>query len=96
MLSNESFYHIARAVDNQVYVIVCSPARCADFQGYVAWGHSSVVAPFGEVIATAGISEEIIYGDLDMENVTSMRQNIPCWHQKRNDVYEVIDKTIEG
>ena len=88
----------ARAVDNQVYVVTCSPARIsaeessANPTGYIAWGHSSVISPWGEVIATAGTEEEIIYGSLDFENVSSMRQNIPCWSQKRNDIYEVIDK----
>ena len=40
----------ARAVDNQVYVAIPSPAR--DTQAtYIAWGHSSVVSPWGEVIS---------------------------------------------
>lgn len=39
----------SRAVDNQVYVISCSPARNNnDDGGYVAWGHSSVVNPWGK------------------------------------------------
>jgi len=39
----------SRAVDNQVYVISCSPARNNDGGGgYVAWGHSSIVNPWGE------------------------------------------------
>lgn len=39
----------SRAVDNQVFVISCSPARNNDNDGgYVAWGHSSVVNPWGK------------------------------------------------
>ena len=33
------------AVDNQLYVAVCSPARDPD-ASYVAWGHSMVVDPW--------------------------------------------------
>ena len=87
----------ARAVDNQLYVITCSPARISPEEAsenpkaYVAWGHSSAVSPWGEVIAQAGRAEETIYATLDLEIVEAMRANIPCWSQKRNDVYELID-----
>jgi omega-amidase len=43
----------ARAVDNQLFVAACSPAR-NESSGYVAWGHSSIINPWGEVIAKAG------------------------------------------
>eukprot|EP00966_Prymnesium_polylepis_P204938 4747992-Prymnesium_polylepis.1 len=38
----------ARAVDNQAFVAVPSPARNPS-AGYQAWGHSSVVDPWGKV-----------------------------------------------
>ena len=88
----------ARAVDNQVYVVTCSPARISTEEsannpkGYIAWGHSSVISPWGEVVASAGTVEEIVYATLDFDNVETMRENIPCWSQKRNDVYEIVDK----
>ena len=88
----------ARAVDNQVYVVTCSPARISGEESvnnpkaYIAWGHSSVISPWGEVISAAGTLEEIIYASLDFDNVETMRENIPCWSQKRHDVYEIIDK----
>ena len=37
----------ARALDNQVYVATPSPAR-DESAGYVAWGHSSVIDPWGK------------------------------------------------
>ncbi|XP_019404413.1 PREDICTED: omega-amidase NIT2 isoform X2 [Crocodylus porosus] len=52
-----------RAVDNQVYVVTASPARDAE-ASYVAWGHSTVVNPWGEVIAKAGTEETVIYADI--------------------------------
>lgn len=83
----------ARAVDNQVYVATCSPARNELSDGYIAWGHSSIVSPWGEVISNAGPGENVVFADIDFENVHSMRQNIPCWHQKRTDLYELLDKS---
>ncbi len=38
----------ARAVDNQLFVATCSPARNSE-ASYQAWGHSTAVDPFGKV-----------------------------------------------
>ena len=81
----------ARAVDNQVYVVTCSPARHKS-SGYVAFGHSHVITPMGEVIGDAGEGDNVIVVDIDMEQVESMRQGIPCWTQKRPDLYDTIAK----
>jgi omega-amidase len=40
----------ARAVDEQVYVVAVSPARSPNTKEYQAWGHSSVVSPWGDVL----------------------------------------------
>jgi omega-amidase len=80
----------ARAVDNQVYVAACSPARDPS-ASYVAWGHSSVVSPWGEVLAEASEGEGIISAELDFNLVAEVRQNIPCWKQKRTDIYQLTD-----
>lgn len=79
----------ARAVDNQVFVATCSPARDTSSGGYVAWGHSTVVNPWGEVIQNAGPGEAVVFADIKLEEVDNMRQNIPCWTQKRTDLYSV-------
>ena len=78
-----------RAVDNQVYVLSCSPARDEQSGGYIAWGHSSVVSPWGEVLAKAGAGEEVVTAEIDMSKVDEMRENIPCWKQKRTDLYDL-------
>ena len=38
----------ARAVDNQLFVATCSPARNSE-ASYQAWGHSTAIDPFGKV-----------------------------------------------
>ena len=38
----------ARAVDNQCFVVTCSPSRAEG--GYPAWGHSTIVSPWGKVV----------------------------------------------
>lgn len=78
----------ARAVDNQVYVATASPAR-DETASYVAWGHSTVVSPWGEVVSKAGSEESIIYADIDLQYLSEIRQQIPITAQRRNDLYDV-------
>lgn len=79
-----------RAVDNQVYVASVSPAR-DEKASYVAWGHSMLVSPMGEVVASANAGEAEIIADVDVEHLESVRQQIPVTKQKRNDLYRVIE-----
>ncbi|XP_055423897.1 omega-amidase NIT2 isoform X3 [Bubalus kerabau] len=80
-----------RAVDNQVYVATASPAR-DEKASYVVWGHSTVVNPWGEVLAKAGTEETIVYADIDLKKLAEIRQQIPIFSQKRSDLYAVEAK----
>ena len=64
-----------------------------------AYGHSSVVNPWGEVIATTGHEPALITAELDLSQVDDFRTNIPLAHQRRDDIYSlqetrVVDKII--
>ncbi|OAL62868.1 nitrilase [Trichophyton rubrum] len=76
----------ARAMDNEVYVALCSPARDLDAT-YHAWGHSLVANPKAEVIAEAAEKEEIVYADLEPQTIEDIRKGIPIYEQRRFDVY---------
>jgi omega-amidase len=62
----------ARALDSQVFVAACSPARNLG-PGYPAWGHSTVVNPWGEVIATTSHHPTTVFADIDLGIVDSTR-----------------------
>ncbi|SCU77490.1 LAFA_0A01970g1_1 [Lachancea sp. 'fantastica'] len=79
----------ARSVDNELYTILCSPAR-SPATDYQAYGHSLVVDPQGNVIAEAGEGEDIVYAELDPEKIQQMRNNIPVTTQTRFDVYHDV------
>ncbi|XP_040194625.1 omega-amidase NIT2 [Rana temporaria] len=81
----------ARALDNQVYVATVSPAR-DEKASYIAWGHSTVVSPWGEVIAKAGADETIVSTDIDLQYLADIRQQIPIHSQRRHDLYSVEEK----
>ncbi|KAI9660155.1 MAG: hypothetical protein M1821_001507 [Bathelium mastoideum] len=81
----------ARAMDNQVYVGLCSPARDMEAQ-YHAWGHSMVVDPNAQVMAEADEQECIIYAELDGQKIDETRKGIPLYQQRRFDVYPDISQ----
>ncbi|KAB8204329.1 carbon-nitrogen hydrolase [Aspergillus parasiticus] len=76
----------ARAVDNQLYVGLCSPARDMDAT-YHAWGHSLIANPAAEVLVEAEDKETIVYADLDNDTIQSTRKGIPVYTQRRFDLY---------
>ena len=80
----------ARAIDNQVFVATVSPARDENAD-YVAWGHSTIVDPFAKVVSSAaGGEEEIVYADIDLDHLKTIRKQIPVTVQRRQDLYETI------
>ena len=81
----------ARAMDNQVYVALCSPARDMTAT-YHAYGHSMVVDPMAKVMVEAEESEEIVYAELEGEAIESARKWIPIYDQRRWDVYPDVSK----
>ncbi|MCS5691917.1 hypothetical protein NZK33_07950 [Cyanobium sp. FGCU-6] len=79
----------ARAVDTQCFLLACSSARHTDAAAYPSYGHSLVVDPWGTVIAEAGIDEQVLHAELDLEQVTLARQAIPTSLQRRSDLYRL-------
>jgi omega-amidase len=87
----------ARAVDNQLFVLTCSPARDVDAKkksppAYEAWGHSTVVGPFAEILATTDEHESIVVAECDLEQIAIRRRNMPLETQRRGDLYAVVDR----
>lgn len=78
----------ARALDNQVYVVGCSPAR-DEAGGYVAWGHSMLVDPWGKVLLEAGAEPDVLIGEVGLAQVAAARRAIPVGKQRRDDIYKL-------
>jgi omega-amidase len=78
----------ARALDTQSFVAAISPARNPD-SDYKAWGHSTVVNPWGEVIATTEEQPATVYSELPLTRVDEVRRAIPVSKQARTDLYEL-------
>ncbi|MDH4466452.1 MAG: carbon-nitrogen hydrolase family protein [Bacteriovoracaceae bacterium] len=66
----------ARAIENQSYVV--APAQTG-MHGPErrSWGHSMIISPWGEILVNAKEELGLFVGELDFQEVESMRRQIP-------------------
>lgn len=76
----------ARALDNQVYLVGCAPARNPE-AGYISYGHSIVTDPWGSVMAQLDEREGILLEELDLEQEKAVREQLPLLTARRRDLY---------
>lgn len=79
-----------RALDNQVYILGCSPAR-DEFAGYVSYANSLVVSPWGSTIARLGAEEASLLAEIDLEEVERVRRELPLLQHRRTDLYNLSE-----
>ena len=80
-----------RAVDNQCYMIGTSDAR-DEQAGYVSWGHSLVVSPWGDVVTQMDEKPGIQITEIDLDRVDAIREQLPLLSARRTDLYELKGK----
>lgn len=71
----------ARAIENQCFLIACNTA--GTHAGVVMGGHSQVVSPRGEVLASAGVDEEVVSVTIDLDEVARAREAFPVLADRR-------------
>ncbi len=81
----------SRALDNQVFCIGVAPAL-NESASYHSYGHSIVTNPWGEVILQSSEKEELIICEIDLDEIKKVREELPVLKNKREDLYEVIQK----
>ena len=84
--TGEAHWHVlqrARAIENGAFMISAAQAgRHAD--GRETYGHSMIVAPWGEILAEAGgQGPEVIIADIDPARSQDARQRIPALKNER-------------
>lgn len=84
-----------RAVDNQVYLAAASPARNRELS-YIAYGHSMIVDPWGDVLNQAGASEEIIYAEVNSSRIRDVRNQLPLLENRRKDIYRITEVSVQN
>ncbi|HZR82330.1 MAG TPA: carbon-nitrogen hydrolase family protein [Candidatus Binatia bacterium] len=72
----------ARAIENQCYVVAPNQiGPTAD--GHHDYGHSSIVDPWGTVVARASDGEGVVVGEIDLAYLARVRSELPCLEHAR-------------
>lgn len=74
----------ARAVENHIFVVAVNSV--GTFKDSVFYGHSMVVAPDGKIIVEAGMDEEIISCELNLEDIDKVRARINVLNDVRKEL----------
>ena len=80
-----------RALDNQCYMVGTSVARDETAE-YVAWGHSLLVSPWGNIVEQLDEKEGMLISDIDLAYVDKIREELPLLSARRMDVYSITEK----
>lgn len=78
--TGQAHWHVllrARAIETGCFVIAPAQTGTHD-QGRRTYGHSLIVAPWGEVLADAGEDVGFITADLDFDAVAEARKRVPA------------------
>lgn len=69
----------ARAIETGAFIVAAAQGGVHE-DGRTTWGHSTIVGPWGEVIARLDHDEPgVLIADLDLDEVQSARAKIPAW-----------------
>lgn len=84
-----SLYHwrhllIARAIENQMYVLGCNCCRGVSGEEV---GHSMIVNPLGEVMGEAENEEAMITATIDLDEIRRVRESVTYINDRRPDIY---------
>ncbi len=72
----------ARAIESLVYVVAA--AQCGEHAGgRKTYGHSLIIAPWGEVLGELGTSPGVLDIDLDMIRLKQLREKFPVIQHRR-------------
>ena len=77
----------ARAIENQCFVVAVN--RVGNDPKNEFNGHSMVIAPWGELLIAGKTEEGIFYTELNLQEVTRVRESIPVFEDRRTNLYEL-------
>lgn len=78
---------MARAIENQMYVIACNRTGVSGSTSF--FGHSLIIDPWGEIILEGSEDEEILTAQIDLSLVAEVRSRIPIFEDRRPGLYSL-------
>ncbi len=89
MVTGPSHWHLsarARALDNQVYMLMCSQSRNME-SSYTAYGHSLATGPWGDLVSELDTEEGILHVTIDTGTIDKVRNELPLLKHRREELY---------
>ena len=83
-----------RAIENQIYMVGTSSARDPE-AGYIAWGHSIITDPWGDIVMQMDEKPGVEVAELDLDYIDKVRAKLPLMSARRTDVYELCSVNKE-
>jgi omega-amidase len=77
----------ARAIENQMYMVAVN--RVGSDGTYQFFGHSAIIDPWGNTIIEGGETEVLLTATIDTDEVTTVRQKIPVFQDRRPELYQL-------
>ena len=81
----------SQAVSNQVFIVGTAPARDIN-SSYISWGHSIVTDPWGNVLSSMEAGTELRITEINLEECSRAREQIPVLRHRREDVYTLKER----
>ncbi len=84
-VTGEAHWHVllrARAIETGSFIVAAAQGGMHEV-GRATYGHSLVVAPWGEIVAEAGVDPTVVYADIDLAQVAEARARIPSLQHDR-------------
>jgi omega-amidase len=79
---------ITRAIENQSFVVACN--RVGSDPDNAFGGHSIIINPWGEVLAEADDTEQILFAGIDPATLSDIRKRIPVFEDRRPGLYQEL------
>lgn len=75
----------ARAIENQAFVVAVN--RVGDDPNNHFNGHSLVIDPLGQIVASAGEAEQLTVTEINLDQINQIRGQIPVFKDRRPELY---------
>ena len=74
-----------RAIEHQAYVIASNQVG-THAPGKSSYGHSMIIDPWGDVLASTGSEPGIAFAEFNMKRISDVRARVPSLQNKRTDL----------
>ena len=79
---------IARAIENQCYIVACNAAGAIGDTEFA--GHSMIVDPWGDIVIEGGDNPFLFTAEIELDRVAEVRKQIPVLEDRRPETYESL------